>query len=234
MPARTIITILSLVFGTALIASGVIQSSLDRDDSSPPAINQSARAIDTFETWRLPTAVPTVAPSRTPVATPGTETPPEPSPTPIPINLSPVARIEAPSIGVNADVVTLGLEAGGIMETPPDPVSVGWYDFSARPGATGNVVMAAHVDWANYGPAVFWELRNIDVGDQVWLTLEDGSSFAYQVESLQYYDVESAPVGEIVGATPNETLTLITCGGTFDRSIREYDKRLVVRAIRVI
>jgi sortase (surface protein transpeptidase) len=39
-------------------------------------------------------------------------------------------------------------------------------------------------------------------------------------------------VQEIVGPTPNETITLITCTGVFDRNVLEYDKRLVVKAER--
>ena len=64
------------------------------------------------------------------------------------------------------------------------------------------------------------------------MLLEDGSSFAYSVVSAQVYDADSAPVQEIVGPTANETLTLITCTGVFDRNVLEYNKRLVVRAER--
>jgi len=39
-------------------------------------------------------------------------------------------------------------------------------------------------------------------------------------------------VAEIVGATPAEVVTLITCSGTFDRQTRQYSDRLVVRAER--
>ena len=79
----------------------------------------------------------------------------------------------------------------------------------------------------------FWDLRKLTVGDRLQVALQDGSSYTYQVASLAYYDAATAPVGEIVGSTPTETLTLITCGGTFNRRIGDYDKRLVVRAIRV-
>ena len=35
---------------------------------------------------------------------------------------------------------------------------------------------------------------------------------------------------DIVGDTGEETLTLITCGGTFDPATGEYNERWVVRA----
>ena len=36
-----------------------------------------------------------------------------------------------------------------------------------------------------------------------------------------------------LGDTPQESVTLITCEGVFDRTAAEYDKRRVVRAVRV-
>jgi LPXTG-site transpeptidase (sortase) family protein len=183
--------------------------------------NRTAAVLDSYTdfSWPSPPAAPT-------------DVPVQASPTPVP-STAPVVRVKAPSIGVDAPIVTLGLDAKGIMEDPPDPVSVVWYDFSAQPGYAGNVVLAGHVDYHNYGPAVFWNLRKLTVGDRVQVTLQDGATFTYQVASLAYYDAASAPVGDIVGKTPTETLTLITCGGTFDRRAGDYDKRLVVRAVRV-
>ena len=35
------------------------------------------------------------------------------------------------------------------------------------------------------------------------------------------------------GPTPKESVTLITCGGTFSSATHQYDKRLVVRAERI-
>jgi hypothetical protein len=40
-------------------------------------------------------------------------------------------------------------------------------------------------------------------------------------------------VQQIVGPTPNEAITLLTCSGSFDARSRTYDKRLVVRASRI-
>jgi len=47
------------------------------------------------------------------------------------------------------------------------------------------------------------------------------------------YSLPGAPVQDIVGPTPNEVVTLITCEGTFNTRTREYDKRLIIRAERV-
>lgn len=145
---------------------------------------------------------------------------------------APVVRIEVPGLAIDAPVVSLGVLPDGVMESPHTPTDVGWYRFSAQPGSVGNAVFAGHVDYANYGPAVFYRLRELKFGDVIRVQLEDGSSFAYSVVSSHVYDADDAPVQEIVGPTDNETITLITCTGVFDRNVLEYDKRLVVRAER--
>jgi sortase (surface protein transpeptidase) len=67
----------------------------------------------------------------------------------------------------------------------------------------------------------------------VEITLSDGMVFSYEVESLNYYQAASAPVKEITGPTDYEAITLITCGGSFNRGSRSYNERLIVRATRV-
>ena len=124
------------------------------------------------------------------------------------------------------------------METPDGPTKVAWYDFSARPGYPvdedgGNAVFSGHVDYYNYGPAVFWNLRNLELEDEIEVGLTDGTMYRYSVISRKQYNAATAPIREIVGDTPTEVITLITCGGTFDPGVGEYDDRVVVRAQRI-
>jgi LPXTG-site transpeptidase (sortase) family protein len=92
--------------------------------------------------------------------------------------------------------------------------------------------MSGHVDYINHGPAVFWHLRDLRAGDVLFVVLDDGSEHGYRVTDLTYYDAENAPVADIVGQTPEPTITLITCGGDFNSRTHEYDRRLVVRGVR--
>ena len=165
-------------------------------------------------------------PSPTAEATPAVEE------TPAPVGEVP-DRLVIPSIGVDAPIVTLGVDGDGVMESPSTPTDVGWYDFTARPGSASNAVFSGHVDYRNYGEAVFWDLRDVEGGDIVEVYGEDGSVYRYEVVSSVAYPADEAPVSEIVGATETETVTLITCVGTFNRDIRQYSHRLVVQAERV-
>jgi LPXTG-site transpeptidase (sortase) family protein len=120
------------------------------------------------------------------------------------------------------------------MDSPRGPTEVAWYTFSSKPGQVGNVVLAGHLDYVDYGAAVFYRLRDLRPGDEVTMVLSDGTEVKYAVQSVAEYDEETAPIADIVGRTPNEAITLITCAGSFDRSSLHYNKRLVVRGARVL
>jgi sortase (surface protein transpeptidase) len=68
---------------------------------------------------------------------------------------SPVHRMRVDRLGVDAPLVTLGVDRQGVMEAPADPGSVGWYEFTSRPGlGSGNAVFAGHRDSRRSGPAL--------------------------------------------------------------------------------
>lgn len=143
------------------------------------------------------------------------------------------ARLVIAKIQVEAPVVTLGLDADGVMESPAGPFEVGWYGFTAVPGSDGNAVFSGHVDYIDVGPAVFWDLHKLGTGDLVQVRLADGTAYSYVVASSVSYPADDAPIEEIVGPTGRDTITLITCSGTFNRDVRQYSERLVVRAVRL-
>lgn len=164
------------------------------------------------------------------------EAPPTPPPTPtgVPPSDAPVARLVIPKIGVDAPVQIKGVDPDGAMQAPDGPWNVAWYDFSSKPGFGGNAVFSGHVDYVNVGPAVFWDLGDLEQNDIVEVRLEDGTVYRYRVVAKNAFDARSAPIERIVGPTPVESVTIITCAGTFDASSRQYDQRLVVRGERIV
>ena len=175
-------------------------------------------------------AVPTAAPRATARHTATPTSTPAPSPSPV---AAPPARLLIPAIGVDAPVSVKGVRPDAVMDVPDGPEDVAWYNFTARPGTGGNAVLSGHLDYRNYGAAVFWRLKELGEGDIVEVRLADGSVLRYQVSLKLSYDARMAPVSEIVGPTSREVVTLITCGGTFDSGSRNYSDRLVVRAERI-
>jgi LPXTG-site transpeptidase (sortase) family protein len=149
-------------------------------------------------------------------------------------------RLIIPKISVDAPMtMRVVAAADGIMQNPEGPKDVAWYDFSAisglggRPGVGGNTVISGHVDYHDYGPAVFWDLRKIEPGDEVIIHLRDGSEYKYSVQWNRTIDPAAISWNDVVAATPQESVTMITCAGTFDSSTRSYDQRRVVWATRV-
>jgi LPXTG-site transpeptidase (sortase) family protein len=164
---------------------------------------------------------------------------PGPSPTPTgmfpPGDNSPIARLVIEKAKIDAPVVVKGLDAQRVMQAPDNAFDTAWYDFSAKPGFDGNAVFAGHVDYIHVGQAVFWNIKDLEQGDLIHVRLEDGTVYTYSVTSKNQYSADTAPVDQIVGSPPNQQIvTLITCGGTFNSATHQYDKRLVVRAERVL
>jgi len=159
----------------------------------------------------------------------------ETRPTPVvtPISNAPLDRLVIPKINVDAPVVTLSVDGQGVMQSPKTAFEVGWYDFTARPGTGGNAVFSGHVDFASVGAAVFWNLRELGPGDLVEVRLADGTAYQYLVVSNVSYPGDDAPIADIVGPTGEDTVTIITCTGTFNREVHQYSHRLVVRAERI-
>ncbi len=165
----------------------------------------------------------TPAPSPTPQATP-TETPDE----------SGMVRLLIPKAGIDAPFVTLGvIAATNTMDSPKDKDHVGYYDFSPPPTYGGNTVLSGHVDWYTGETGVFWNLKNLVKGDAIEIDMADGKKVNYSITDTQLYDDTNAPVDQIIGPTPVESVTIITCEGVFDRAAAEYNKRRVVRGERV-
>jgi LPXTG-site transpeptidase (sortase) family protein len=164
---------------------------------------------------------------------------PTPGPTPTPTGQFPpgsgaaIERLIIPTVKIDAPVVTKGVDDAGVMQSPDNGIDTAWYDFSAQPGFGGNAVFSGHVDYIKIGKAVFWGLKDLNEGDVIEVHLVDGTVYKYAVNLKQQYDAATAPVDQIVGPTSVETVTLITCGGTFNRLTHQYDKRLIVRAERI-
>ena len=151
-------------------------------------------------------------------------------------------RIGIPSIGVDASIVVMGLDAENYPEVPNTGDEVAWYTFSAPPGRGSNAVFSGHVDWYYWGQpgeGVFYHLRELEIGDEISLDLEDGSQLRYSVTGNVATTYDDPNVVEVMEPTSEDVLTLITCGGTWQKDYSNpnggnYSHRVIVRAERVL
>lgn len=140
------------------------------------------------------------------------------------------ARLEIPAIGVDAYIEHVGLTADQAMDVPSEWGHVGWFDEGFRPGEPGNAVMAGHLDSAAGGPAVFWDLDKVAVGDQVIVTYENGDRYTFVVEDWRLYDhdAQGSIIDSIFGRSQTADLNLVTCDGAWDHGAATYTKRFVL------
>jgi hypothetical protein len=141
-------------------------------------------------------------------------------------------RIVIPAIGVDADVIDLGLQDDGTMEVPSDFAQTGWFDRGPRPGRVGPAVIAGHVDDRS-GPAVFYDLAELRPGDLIEVHDADGVVVTFAVRETQQHPKDAFPTEAVYGGTAGAELRLITCSGEFDPGERSYRDNTIVFAERV-
>ncbi|QST00529.1 class F sortase [Pontibacillus sp. ALD_SL1] len=136
-------------------------------------------------------------------------------------------RVRIPAINVDAPIVQKGLNEEREMEVPDNGEDVGWFEPGTMPGNSGNAILAGHVD-DRTGPAVFFDLKDLEQGDLIYLTGKDGKELTFEVNKVIAYPKDNAPLHKIFGPSNQRNLNLLTCTGTFDHSIQDHEERLVV------
>ncbi|MBI2913357.1 MAG: class F sortase [Chloroflexi bacterium] len=212
-----------LLAGLSMVAVG-LYTYLDGDDSGPP------KRAAAGQTERVTPPPPASTPTNTLTSTPS----------PPPLARDEPYRMIIEKLGVDAPVETYSLDPTGVPIVPndannADPAGVvAWYDFSAVPGTGSNAVFAGHVTWN--GRAVFWSLDQIQPGDTITLRAQDGTELVYAVSDNFLVDAADPAALQVMQPTPTDTITLITCGGTWvpdpndNVAGGDYTNRTVVRA----
>ena len=141
--------------------------------------------------------------------------------------------LQIPALGEKAPIILAGVEDNGDMEIPDNVTDVAWYKFGPSPGESGSAVLAAHVDLIGQGPGVFFELGKLEPGSLIYVDYDDGTTGAFRAEARVVYEKTELPTDAIFSRQGPPVLTLITCGGDFNRSLRSYDSNVVVFAVPV-
>jgi hypothetical protein len=172
-----------------------------------------------------PVAAP--APTSTPVEAPASVAPVDVLPAVL--AASRPVRVQIPSIGVDSDLMDLGVQADGSLEVPATGFPAGWFTGAPTPGERGPAVIAGHVDWGG-SPGVFYALRDVVVGDEVNVLREDGGTAVFRVVEVGQYPKDAFPTAAVYSDLDHAGLRLITCGGDFDHAAHSYLDNTVVFA----
>ncbi|HEY0812834.1 MAG TPA: class F sortase [Pseudonocardia sp.] len=164
-----------------------------------------------------------------------------------PALLRPPANVPAAAVAVPVRPVAVAIPALGVtgpledlvadpatreLSAPNDPARAGWYAAGVVPGDQGPAVIGGHVD-SRRGPGVFFRLRTLYKGDLIEVTRSDGRTVRFSVLAVALFPKDAFPTQAVYGPTPGPELRLVTCGGTFDRSVRSYADNVVVDAALV-
>ena len=138
-------------------------------------------------------------------------------------------RVRVPAIGVDASVVSLGLNSDSTLQVPTNATDAGWWSGGTAPGGRGAAVIVGHVSWGG-NQGVFGRLDEVLPGQDVLVTHRNGVTDHYRVTTTAVYPKVSFPTGLVYGPLPYPGLRLITCAGSFDPSTGHYDDNLIVFA----
>jgi hypothetical protein len=199
--------------------------------SLAPAVTTAAPVPTAAASATTVAAVPsatTVAPA-TPTTTPASATsiPAVPlavvaPPLPVPVSVS------IPAIKVNAVVAPVDLQPGTNVIEVPEIDKVGWWELGPRPGEDGSSLLVGHVDGSGK-PGVFWRLRQLVPGDLVSIGYADGSTRSFRVSGRAQLSKQALPP-DLFSREGAARLTIITCGGSFNRVTGHYVDNVVVVA----
>jgi sortase (surface protein transpeptidase) len=155
------------------------------------------------------------------------------TPTVQPLTASIPITLSIPAVNINAPITPVGQAANGSIQMPPIlDWETGWYKYSPTPGQLGPAVIVGHVD--NYESIwVFWRLRYVQPGDDIYITRQDGTTVHFKVTALKQFSQADFPTQQVYGNINYPGLRLITCGGTFSNSTEEYNENTVVYASMV-
>ncbi len=212
MPTRRPAAALALAAGLVVIAGGSTGLLLTRH--STPAMRPVAAGVAALPAPTGPIVAPPQSAAPKPVAAP--------------------VSLTIPLIGVQTNLITLGLASDGELQVPP----LTWPRLRAGTrAAPGRVPSARPSSWGTStranGPGVFSRLNTLTRGDKIYVKRADGTLVEFRVTSVQSYLKDDFPTQEVYGPVPDAELRLITCGGAWDAATRHYLSNIVVYATEV-
>jgi sortase (surface protein transpeptidase) len=144
----------------------------------------------------------------------------------------PASSIRIPTLGVTATIGPAA-EDDGVLIPPRVPTEVGlWAGSADLGGASGEVTLAGHVNWAGMPPFAFGRLADLQAGDLVYTADAHGAQTAWRVTAVTARSKAAGvdPAG-FAGPTGSRRLALITCGGPFDSTSYSYDDNVYAFAV---
>jgi sortase (surface protein transpeptidase) len=143
------------------------------------------------------------------------------------------ARISIQRLGVNATVIPVGLDEKQGVAVPEDIDIVGWYQPGVSPHMSlGSAALVGHRDGAGGGEGVFLRIGELQTSDRITVVNRDGREIVYEVALVELIGIDRFPqeAPRLFAENGPRKLTLISCGGAYDRDKGGYQANIVVTA----
>lgn len=139
-------------------------------------------------------------------------------------------QILIPSIGAKGFIQRVGVDQNNAVAVPTNVHLAGWFTDSSLPGQPGLSLVDGHVQGV-YQPGIFKQLSMVSPGDTIEVEMGDLTKHRYEIIDIKTLTPEQTTDVQFV-QLPNVSsqLNLITCGGTYDKATKQYDRRILVRA----
>lgn len=142
--------------------------------------------------------------------------------------------IEIPALAAKAPIVTVSTLAGGELDVPANPKTVGWWSAGAKPGAAvGTAVLDGHINFAGV-PGVLGRIGTLNPGDIVYVDGIDAGTqtqVKFKITGVQTYSKTSLPYAQIFDQASVGRLAIVTCGGPFNSKTHNYLDNIVAFAV---
>lgn len=138
-----------------------------------------------------------------------------------------------PTIKTEGFIQKVGVDQNKAVAVPNNIHIAGWFTTTetVRFAEKGLSIIDGHVDGLTE-VGIFDKLANVKKDDKFEVELGSGKKLIYKV-----MDIVTVPTKEATTVLFNQDpkvksqLNLITCGGTFDKKVGQYDKRIIVTAV---
>lgn len=137
-------------------------------------------------------------------------------------------KISIPEINVESLVQKVGRTKDNAIAVPTSIYTVGWYTESVLPGSKGLSIIDGHINGV-YNPGIFYNLQKVSVGSKILIEFGDKSTKTFEVvEKRQLPENQTAAYMYSHKSDIDSQLNIVTCGGTYNKSIKSYNDRVVV------
>ena len=141
-----------------------------------------------------------------------------------------------PSLDLRTAVHEVGVSPRGVVHVPADVSTVGWVDSTVVPGAErGSSVIVGHRDGPRGENGALYDIGRLDVGAKIQVANSNSVISEFTVISREV--IVKSEFGEradeFFSRSGDARLTMITCGGEYDKDNGGYLANVVVTALPI-